>query len=50
MLFTVAMVLLVLWFVGLTFFAVAGSSIHILLLLAMVSLAWHLMTRRRKAA
>ena len=46
MLLTVALVLLVLWALGFFVFPVAGALIHILLVLAVISLLWHIITGR----
>ena len=43
-----AIVLFVLWCVAVGFFHVAGNAIHLLPLLAMVSVGLHLVGRRRK--
>ena len=45
---TLAIVLFVLWCVAVGFFHVAGNAIHLLPLLAMVSVGLHLVGRRRK--
>jgi hypothetical protein len=42
----IAIILLVLWIGGLGL-AVAGSLIHILLILAIISIAWHFLSGRR---
>jgi hypothetical protein len=46
MLLTIALVLLVLWALGFFIFPVAGALIHILLVLAVISLLWHIITGR----
>lgn len=47
MFFAVALVLVVAWLLGFSVFHVAGSLIHLLLLLALISIVWHLMNGRR---
>jgi Family of unknown function (DUF5670) len=47
MLFTIAAVLFVLWILGFGVFHVAGGLIHILLILAVISLLWQLIAGRR---
>ncbi len=42
----VALVLLALWALGFFLFPAIGALIHILLVLAIISLAWHLITGR----
>ena len=42
-----AAVLVVLWLLGFLVFHVAGGLIHLLLLVALVSLVWHLMAGRK---
>ena len=46
MFLTIAIVLLVLWALGFWVFPVAGGLIHILLVIAVISLIWHLITGR----
>lgn len=46
MLLTIALILFVLWALGFFIFPVAGALIHILLVLALISLIWHLVTGR----
>jgi len=50
MLFTIAIVLLVLWALGFGVFHVAGGLIHLLLILALISVIYHFMTGRRRTA
>ena len=50
MLFTIAIVLLVLWALGFGVFHVAGGLIHLLLILALISVIYHFMTGRRSTA
>ncbi len=47
MLFIIAAVLFVLWLLGFVAFHVAGSFIHILLVIAVIVVLWHLLTGRR---
>lgn len=47
MLFTIAAVLFVLWILGFGVFHVAGSVIHLLLILAVIALVWQLIAGRR---
>ncbi|MEO8032660.1 MAG: lmo0937 family membrane protein [Gemmatimonadota bacterium] len=44
---TLAVVLIVLWLLGFTVFHVAGGLIHLLLVLAVISLVWHLVAGRK---
>ena len=46
MLLTIALVLFVLWAMGFFVFPVLGALIHILLVLAIISLLWHIITGR----
>ncbi len=47
MLFTIAAVLFILWILGFGVFHVAGGLIHLLLVLAVISLLWQLIAGRR---
>ncbi|MFI5249075.1 MAG: lmo0937 family membrane protein [Gemmatimonadales bacterium] len=47
MLWTIALVLFVLWILGFGVFHVAGGLIHILLVLAVISVLWNLIAGRR---
>jgi len=47
MLYTIAVVLLVLWLLGFFIFPIAGGLIHILLVLALIAIVYQLMTGRR---
>ncbi|KFG89474.1 hypothetical protein BV98_002738 [Sphingobium herbicidovorans NBRC 16415] len=47
MIWTIAIILAVLWLLGFAVFHVAGGLIHILLVLAVVVVAYQLITRRR---
>lgn len=42
-----AVVLIVAWLLGFSVFHVAGGLIHLLLLLAVISILWHFVTGRR---
>lgn len=44
---TVAIVLVVLWFLGLVVVPVGGSLIHLLLVLALLAIIWHFSGGRR---
>ena len=47
MLWTVAVVLFILWILGFGVFHVAGGLIHILLVLALIAIVYNLVTGRR---
>jgi hypothetical protein len=47
MFWTIALVLFVLWILGFSVFHVAGALIHILLVVAVISLLWGLISGRR---
>lgn len=47
MLWTLAVILLILWLLGFFAFQTAGSLIHVLLVVAVVLVIWQLMTGRR---
>jgi len=47
MLWTIALVLFVLWILGFGVFHVAGGLIHILLVLAVISILWNLIAGRK---
>jgi len=47
MLYTIAVVLLVLWLLGFVVFPVGGSLIHLLLVIALVVIIYQLVTGRR---
>jgi len=49
MLLVLALVLLVLWFLGFLAFHVTSAAIHIILGLAIVIFLWHLVSRQRTA-
>lgn len=46
MFLTIALVLLVLWALGFFLFPVIGALVHILLVLAIISILWHLIAGR----
>ena len=48
MLWTIAVVLLVLWLLGAIVFPVAGGVIHLLLVIALVVVVYQLITGRRR--
>jgi len=47
MIWTVVVVLFVLWLLGFAVFHVAGGLIHLLLILAVIAIAYQLVTGRR---
>ena len=47
MFLTLAVILALAWILGIGVFHVAGGLIHLLLLLALVSIVWHFVTGRR---
>jgi len=47
MLLTLAVVLVVAWLLGFSVFNVAGGLIHLLLILAAISILWHFIGGRR---
>jgi Family of unknown function (DUF5670) len=47
MLLLIGIVLFVLWILGFTAFHVAGGLIHLLLVFAVISIVWHLVSGRR---
>jgi hypothetical protein len=47
MLWTIAVVLFILWILGFGVFHVAGALIHILLLAAVIAILWNLIAGRR---
>ena len=47
MMWTIALVLFVLWILGFGVFHVGGGLIHILLVLAVISILWNLIAGRR---
>lgn len=49
MLFTLAIVLVVAWLLGISVFHVAGGLIHLLLLVALIAILWHFIGGRRSA-
>lgn len=49
MLLTIGIILLVLWALGAFVVPVGGALIHLLLLLALISIVWHLVSGRKMA-
>ena len=49
MLLVLALVLLVLWFLGFLAFHLTSAAIHVILALAIVMFIWHLLSGRRTA-
>ena len=49
MFFALAVILVLAWLLGFIVFHVAGALIHLLLLVAVVSILWHFVARRRSA-
>ncbi|NUO39893.1 MAG: lmo0937 family membrane protein [Gemmatimonadaceae bacterium] len=47
MLFTIAVILLILWLLGAFVFPVGGGLIHILLVIALIVIVYRLLTGRR---
>lgn len=47
MLWTIAVILLILWLLGFLAFEAAGSLIHILLVIALIVIVWQLVSGRR---
>ena len=47
MFLTLAVILFILWILGFGVFHVAGALIHILIVLALISVIWHLIAGRR---
>lgn len=47
MLWTIAVILFILWILGFAVFHVAGALIHILLLIAVIVIIYNLITRNR---
>ncbi|HEV8150736.1 MAG TPA: lmo0937 family membrane protein [Gemmatimonadales bacterium] len=47
MLFALAVILVVAWLLGFIVFHAAGGLIHLLLLLALISIVWHFVRGRR---
>jgi Family of unknown function (DUF5670) len=50
MLFALAVILLVAWFLGFSVVPVGGGLIHLLLVLAIIAVAWHFLGGRRVRA
>ena len=49
MFLTIGVILLILWVLGAFVVPIGGGLIHILLILAVISVIWHLMTGRKVA-
>jgi hypothetical protein len=49
MLYTIAVVLIVLWLIGFVVVPIGGGLIHLLLVLALIAIVYQLMTGRRLA-
>jgi hypothetical protein len=47
MLWTIAVILLILWLLGFFAFQTVGSVIHVLLVVALILIVWQLVTGRR---
>lgn len=47
---TLAVILVLAWLLGFTVFHVAGGLIHLLLILAIISIVWHFIGGNRRAA
>jgi hypothetical protein len=47
MFLAIAAILVVLWLLGFLAFHVAGGLIHILLIIAVIAVIWHFVSRRR---
>jgi len=50
MIWTIVVVLLILWILGFGVFHVAGGLIHLLLVVAVIVILWRLITGRRPVA
>lgn len=50
MLWTIAVILIILWFLGFSVFHVAGGLIHLLLVIAVIVILYRLITGRRPVA
>lgn len=50
MLWTIAIILLILWLLGFSVFHVAGGLIHLLLVIAVIVILYRLITGRRPVA
>jgi len=47
MLVTLAVILVIAWFLGFGVFHVAGGLVHLLLLVAVIAILWHFISGRR---
>lgn len=48
MLLLLAIILFILWLLGFVAFHIAGGFIHILIVIAVIALIWHLIAGRRR--
>ncbi len=48
MFLTIAIVLIVLWALGFFLFPIGGGLIHLLLVIAVISIIWHFVAGRRR--
>ena len=48
MILTIAVILFILWLLGFVAFHIAGGFIHILIVLAIIAVIWHLIAGRRR--
>ncbi|MEO6864536.1 MAG: lmo0937 family membrane protein [Gemmatimonadaceae bacterium] len=48
MFLTIAVVLIVLWALGFFLFPIGGGLIHLLLIIAVISIIWHFVAGRRR--
>lgn len=48
MILTIAVILFILWLLGFVAFHIAGGFIHILIVLAIIAVIWHLLAGRRR--
>jgi len=44
---TIAVVLIILWALGFFIFPIGGGLIHLLLIIAIIAIIWHFVSRRR---
>ena len=47
MFLTIAVVLIILWALGFFIFPIGGGLIHLLLIIAIIAIIWHFVSRRR---
>jgi hypothetical protein len=48
MLLAIAIILFILWLLGFLAFHIAGGFIHILIIIAIIAVIWHLIAGRRR--